>query len=320
MTATPPPAEPVADAAPPPEPGGSPTRPGSNRDGQCLWRQAFRRMRTSPIAILGAVIVLAFVLVALLAPWLAPYPAQATPGRDLIRPTMIPGPSAEFPLGLDRFGSDVLSQLIWGARASLVIGVVSTLLGLAGGVAVGLLAGAFGGWVDTAVMRFVDLMLAIPSLLLAVSIAAIAGQNNTSIIIAIGVVQIPIFARLLRGSMLAQRKEDYVLAARSLGLTRGTVTMSHVLPNSLGPVIVQATLVLATAVIEAAALSFLGLGGGRPTEAEWGRMLTGAQAELSIAPRLALLPGLCISITALGFTLLGESLREALDPRMRRRR
>lgn len=320
MTATPPPAEPVVEAAPPPEPGGSDTRPGSKRDGQSLWRQAFRRMRTSPIAILGAVIVLAFVLVALLAPWLAPYPAQATPGRDLIRPTMIPGPSAEFPLGLDRFGSDVLSQLIWGARASLVIGVVSTLLGLAGGVAVGLLAGAFGGWVDTAVMRFVDLMLAIPSLLLAVSIAAIAGQNNTSIIIAIGVVQIPIFARLLRGSMLAQRKEDYVLAARSLGLTRGTVTMSHVLPNSLGPVIVQATLVLATAVIEAAALSFLGLGGGRPTEAEWGRMLTGAQAELSIAPRLALLPGLCISITALGFTLLGESLREALDPRMRRRR
>lgn len=320
MTATPPPAEAVVDAAPPPEPGGSDTRPGSKRDGQSLWRQAFRRMRTSPIAILGAVIVLAFVLVALLAPWLAPYPAQATPGRDLIRPTMIPGPSAEFPLGLDRFGSDVLSQLIWGARASLVVGVVSTLLGLAGGVAVGLLAGAFGGWVDTAVMRFVDLMLAIPSLLLAVSIAAIAGQNNTSIIIAIGVVQIPIFARLLRGSMLAQRKEDYVLAARSLGLTRGTVTMSHVLPNSLGPVIVQATLVLATAVIEAAALSFLGLGGGRPTEAEWGRMLTGAQAELSIAPRLALLPGLCISITALGFTLLGESLREALDPRMRRRR
>lgn len=305
----------------PPEPSGAAAaRAGARNDSASLWRQAFRRMRRNPIAILGATIVLAFVLVALLAPWLAPYPAGATPGRDLIRPTEIPGPSAEYPLGLDRFGSDVLSQLIWGARASLVIGVVSTLLGLFGGVALGLLAGAFGGKVDTGAMRFVDLMLAIPSLLLAVSIAAIAGQNNTSIIIAIGVVQIPIFARLLRGSMLQQRSADYVLAARSLGLTRGTVTMSHVLPNSMGPVIVQATLVLATAVIESAALSYLGLGGGRPTEAEWGRMLTGAQDELSIAPRLALLPGLCISITALGFTLIGESLREALDPRMRRRR
>lgn len=316
MTATLPPADPPSEpGAPPPAP-----RKRGSRDSANLWQQAFRRMRRNPIAIAGAAIVLVFVLVAVLAPWLAPYPAQATPGRDLIRPTLIPGPSDEFPLGLDRYGSDVLSQLIWGARASLIIGVVSTLLGLFGGVAVGLLAGAFGGWVDTLSMRFVDIMLAIPSLLLAVSIAAIAGQSNTSIIIAIGVVQIPVFARLLRGSMLAQRNQDYVLAARSLGLTRGSVTMSHVLPNSLGPVIVQATLVLATAVIEAAALSFLGLGGGRETEAEWGRMLTGAQAELSIAPQLAILPGLCISITALGFTLLGESLREALDPRMKRRR
>lgn len=320
MTATLPPAEPPSEPEAPPEPGTARTDQDAKGDSASVWKQAFRRMRRNPIAIIGAVIVLAFVLIALLAPWLAPYPAQATPGRDLIRPTLIPGPSAEFPLGLDRFGSDVLSQLIWGARASLIIGVVSTLLGLFGGVAVGLLAGAFSGWVDTLAMRFVDLLLAIPSLLLAVSIAAIAGQNNSSIIIAIGVVQIPIFARLLRGSMLQQRNQDYVLAARSLGLTRGTVTMSHVLPNSLGPVIVQATLVLATAIIEAAALSFLGLGGGRPTEAEWGRMLTQAQNELSIAPQLAILPGLCISITALGFTLLGESLREALDPRLRRRR
>lgn len=292
---------------------------GLTDDSAGLWRQAFTRMRRNPIAIIGAIIVLVFVLVALFAPLLAPYPAGAVPGRDLVRPTMIPGPSSEYLLGLDRFGSDVLSQLIWGARASLIIGVASTLIGLLGGVALGLLAGAFSGWVDTVTMRLVDLMLAIPSLLLAVSIAAVAGQNNMSIIIAIGVVQVPVFARLLRGSMLAQRDQDYVLAARSLGLTRRTVTMSHVLPNSLGPVIVQATLVLATAVIEAAALSFLGLGGGRPTDAEWGRMLTGAQAELAIAPQLAFLPGICISITALGFTLLGESLREALDPRMRRR-
>ena len=158
-----------------------------------------------------------------------------------------------------------------------------------------------------------------PNLLLAVSIAAILGQTPFAVMIAIGVAQVPVFARLLRSSMLTQKGSDYVLAAQTLGLSRGRITMSHVLPNSLGPVIVQATLTLATAVIDAAALSFLGLGGGRPETAEWGRMLTYAQAELGINPWLAFLPGLCIAITALGFTLLGESLREALDPTSRKR-
>ncbi|NMR20904.1 ABC transporter permease [Cellulomonas fimi] len=287
--------------------------------GASQWRVAMRRLRRNPGAIIGAVIVLVFVLVALLAPVLAPFPAEALPGRAEIRPTFIPGPSDAYPLGLDRYGGDLLSKLIWGARASLLIGVLSTVIGLLGGMLLGLLAGAFGGWIDTAVMRLVDLMLSVPSLLLAVSIAAVIGQSPRAIVIAIGVVQIPIFARLLRGSMLAQRGLDYVLAASSLGLSRRTVTMSHVLPNSLGPVIVQATLMLATAVIEAAGLSFLGLGGGAPTTAEWGRMLAQAQNELEVAPRLAFLPGACIAITALGFTLFGEALREALDPKTRKR-
>ncbi|GAA2727311.1 ABC transporter permease [Cellulomonas aerilata] len=287
--------------------------------GASLWRVAARRLRRNPGAIVGAVIVLLFVLVALLAPVLAPYGAGALPGRAEIRPTVIPGPSDAFPLGLDRYGADLLSQLIWGARASLLIGILSTVLGLLGGALLGLLAGAFGGWVDTVTMRLVDLMLSVPSLLLAVSVAAVIGQTPSAIIIAIGVVQVPIFARLLRGSMLAQRDQDYVLAASSLGLGRRTVVMSHILPNSLSPVIVQATLMLATAVIEAAALSFLGLGGGSPTSAEWGRMLTAAQNELEVAPRLAMWPGVCIAVTALGFTLFGEALREALDPKTRKR-
>ncbi len=300
-------------------PGGPSGRRGADDAGASIWRVAARRLRRNPGAIVGAVIVLLFVLIALLAPVLAPYPAGALPGRAEIRPTFIPGPSDAFPLGLDRFGADLLSQLIWGARASLLIGVLSTLLGLLGGMLLGLLAGAFGGWVDAAAMRLVDLMLSVPSLLLAVSIAAILGQTPRSVIIAIGVVQVPIFARLLRGSMLAQRGQDYVLAATSLGLSRRTVVMSHVLPNSLGPVIVQATLMLATAVIEAAALSYLGLGGGSPTAAEWGRMLTAAQNELEVAPRLAFWPGALIAVTALGFTLFGEALREALDPKTRKR-
>ncbi|GGB95367.1 ABC transporter permease [Cellulomonas carbonis] len=299
----------------------APTGPGGRAgdEGASIWRVAARRLRRNPGAILGAVIVLAFVLVALLAPVIAPYGPQELPGRAEIRPTFIPGPSPEHLLGLDRYGGDLFSKLVWGARASLVIGVLSTMLGLLGGALVGLLAGAFGGWVDTATMRLVDLMLSVPSLLLAVSIAAVIGQSPTAVVIAIGVVQVPIFARLLRGTMLAQRGQDYVLAARSLGLSRRTVTMSHVLPNSLGPVIVQATLMLATAVIEAAALSFLGLGGGSPTTAEWGRMLTAAQNELEVAPRLAMWPGALIAITALGFTLFGEALREALDPKTRKR-
>jgi peptide/nickel transport system permease protein len=212
----------------------------------------------------------------------------------------------------------VLSKLIWGARASLLIGVISTAIGLLGGMFLGFLCGMFGGWVDTVIMRFVDIMLSIPSLLLAVSVAAILGQNQLSIMIAIGVAQVPIFARLLRGSMLGQRGQDYVLAASSLGLRQRRIVMSHVLPNSLGPLIVQATLVLATATIEVAALSYLGLGQPDPAVAEWGRMLVKAQDRLQSDPRLAIMPGICMAVTALGFTLFGEALREALDPKSRR--
>jgi len=286
-----------------------------------MWRSAFKRLRRNPAAIAGAVIIGLFILVAILAPVLAPFSGDDLPGRTDITPTSIPGPGdiEAYPLGLDRFGGDVLSKLIWGARASLIIGVISTALGLAGGMLLGIIAGGIGGWVDNLIMRFVDILLSIPNLLLAVSIAAILGQNTYAIMIAIGVSQIPIFARLLRSSMISQRSADYILSAQSLGLSRRTITMSHLLPNSMGPVIVQGTLTLATAVIDAAALSFLGLGGGKPQTAEWGRMLTYAQSELAVAPQLAFLPGICIAVTALGFTLLGESLREALDPKTRKK-
>jgi peptide/nickel transport system permease protein len=313
----------------PPAPSGGPVDNTAVDDRELLkaqspggfWRDVFVRLRRNPSAWIGAAIVFVFVVVAVFAPWLAPYPETALPGAKYITPTYIPGPGEipEFPLGLDRFGGDVLSKLIWGARASLVIGVVSTALGLIGGMILGLLAGTFGGWVDNVVMRFVDILLSVPSLLLAVSIAAILGQSPYAVMIAIGAAQVPIFARLLRSSMLQQNNADYVLSAQTLGLGRGKITMSHVLPNAIGPVIVQGTLSLATAIIEAAALSYLGLGGGRPETAEWGRMLTYAQVELAVAPWLAFLPGICIALTALGFTLLGEALREAMDPRMRAR-
>ncbi len=303
-----------------PEPGSKPeTTRAPKQRGNSVWRDAFTRLRRNPAAIAGAVIVLVFVLVAALAPLLTPYGGDELPGRTDVIPTHIPGPGEldGFLLGLDRFGGDVYSKLIWGARASLVIGIVSTAFGLVGGMLLGVLAGGFGGWVDNVIMRFVDILLSVPNLLLAVSIAAVLGQGQYAIMIAIGVSAVPIFARLLRSSMLQAKGADYILAAQTLGLSRRTITMSHLLPNSVGPVIVQATLTLATAVIDAAALSFLGLGGGVPQTAEWGRMLTYAQAELGIAPQLAFLPGICIAITALGFTLLGESLRESLDPKSR---
>lgn len=309
--------------APPPSSGTPQVHPATvfevvDEPGVSLLRGAGRRLRRDPAAIVGAVLVIAFVGVALAAPLIAGYePGRALPGNG-VTPSSVPGPSVEHPLGLDSSGVDLLTQLVYGARQSLVIGIVSTGLGLVAGMALGVLAGAFGGWVDVAVMRVVDIMLSIPSLLLAVSIAAILGQNALSVMIAIAAAQVPIFARLLRGSMLSQRGSDYVLAATSLGLRHRTVVMSHVLPNSLGPVIVQATLVLGTAIIEVAALSYLGLGDGNPATAEWGRLLVRAQSRLESDPHLALLPGACIAVTALGFTLLGESLREALDPKGRR--
>ncbi|GAB3701815.1 ABC transporter permease [Mariniluteicoccus flavus] len=290
----------------------------SQETGTSLWAGAFQRLRRNPSAIIGAIIVAVFILVALLAPVLAPFKPSSTEWANEITPTTLPPFSAEHPLGLDSFGSDLVTQLIYGARQSLIIGVVSTLLGLLGGAIVGGLAGAFGGWVDTLVMRFVDILLSIPALLLAVSVAAIMGRRPEALMVAIAAAQIPVFARLLRASMLKQRGQDYVLASTSLGLKHRTIVMSHILPNSLGPVIVQATLMLATAIIEVAALSYLGLGAPDPTVAEWGRMLVKGQERLESAPHLTLLPGVCIAITALGFTLLGEAMREALDPKSRK--
>ncbi len=286
--------------------------------GVSLWRGAWQRLRRNPTAILGALIVLAFIVIAIVAPLLTPYEPGSAEWSGEVTPTDVPGPSDNHVLGLDRFGSDLLTQLLFGARQSLVYGVASTAIGLTIGAFLGVLAGGLGGWVDTFVMRVVDIMLSVPSLLLAVSVAAVLGQNAYAIMIAIGAAQVPIFARLLRGSMLSQGRSDYVLAASALGIRRRRIVMGHVLPNSVGPTIVQATLNLATAIIEVAALSFLGLGESDPANAEWGRMLVAAQDRFENDPQLALLPGAAIAITALGFTLLGEALREALDPRSRR--
>ena len=289
--------------------------------GVSLIASAWRRLRGNPVFLLGATISALFVLLAIFSPLLAPHDPTARLLIDQVRPQSnpIPGSQPGYPLGADSVGRDILSRLIVGSRQTLVVGVLATLFGFAGGLTLGTLSGAFGGWVDSLVMRLVDVMLSIPSLLLAVSIAALASKpSQWTVIIAIAVVQVPIFARLLRGSLLAQRSSDHVLAARALGVKRSAIVFRHMLPNALGPVIVQATLVLAGAIIDAAALSFLGVGNPDDRQPEWGQMLGAAQEYIYDHPALAVWPALCIIIVALGFTLMGESLREALDPKSRR--
>lgn len=300
-----------------------------DEQGVSLWKEAFRRLRRNPAAIVGAVILAIFVLVAIVGPFFVPYgPTDSIGIREgLVKSGqgIIPGFSGDHWLGFDHQGRDEFSRMIVGARQTLLVGVVSTLIGLALGAFIGGVAGAaaglggrWGRWIDSTLMRFIDMLLAMPSLLLAVSVAALLGASLTTVMIAVGVVSVPVFARLLRGSMISQANSDYVLAATSLGVRKSKIALTHVVPNSLAPVIVQATLTLATAIIEAAALSFLGLGNPDSAIPEWGVMLADAQPYLGIRPGLAVYPALGIIITALGFTLLGEAMREALDPKLRK--
>ena len=292
----------------------------SAEEGVSLWKSAWLRLRRDPVFLTGLGIVTVFVVVAIIAPWIAPHDPRA---RDLITQvtpaTPIPEPQPGYPLGGDNAGRDLFSRLLVGARQTLIVGVMATLGGLLGGVVLGTLAGGIGGRVDNLVMRVVDVMLSIPSLLMAFSIAAIfARPSQWTVILAIAIIQIPIFARLLRGSMMAQRHSDHVLAARALGVRAPNIVFRHMLPNSVGPVIVQGTLVLAVSIIEVAALSFLGLGNPDDSLPEWGQMLGKAQVFFNSYPHIAVYPALCIIVVALGFTLMGESLREALDPKSRR--
>jgi peptide/nickel transport system permease protein len=283
-----------------------------------LWREAWQRIRRNTGAQIGFVFVFAFIFVAIFAPLLAPY-GPLEPHYDLVAHGCCPGPSSAHWLGVDQLGRDELSRIFYGARLSLVVGIVAVSVGLSVGLVLGSLAGFFGGIVDTAIMRCIDIMLAIPGLLFAIGIVAALGPGLIKVMIAIGVTQIPIFARLLRGSILAQRENDFVLAARSVGVRRLRILYGHILPNAISPVIVQGTLALATAIIDVAGLSFLGLGDQDPSRPEWGAMLTSTNQYLQDAPWLAIVPGVAIVISALGFNLIGDALREALDPKLRGR-
>ena len=283
-----------------------------------LWRDSFQRILRNPGAIVGFVMVALLVFVALFAPLIAPYdPIEQN--LDLVANGCCPGPSREHLLGVDDLGRDELSRLIYGARYSLLIGVVAVTVGLSAGLLLGAIAGYFRR-TDGLIMRVMDIMLAIPGFLMAIGIVALFGGGGLlQVMIAIGIVNIPIFTRLMRGSIIAQRDNDYVLAARSVGVPNRKILASHIIPNAISPVIVAATLALATAIIDAAGLGFLGLGPQDPATPEWGTMLTGTVRYLQTAPFLAVFPGIAIVIAVMGFNLIGDAMREAIDPKLRGR-
>jgi peptide/nickel transport system permease protein len=290
-----------------------------------LWRDAWHRLLRNKLAIVGMTILVLFLAMAFFAddvliatllgrkpqPLLAPYdPYQ----QELVRRRE--PPSGEHLLGLDENGRDILSRIIHGARASLQVGLGSVSFAVLIGALVGAIAGFLGRWVDNLIMRLMDIMLAFPSMLLAIAVVSILGPGLMNMLYAIAIVSIPIYARIVRASVLSVKEQDYILAARCIGVPPGRMLFRDVLPNCLTPLIVQGTLGIATAILDAAGLSFLGLG-AQPPKAEWGSMLGRGRGSVFTAPHIVLFPGIAIMLMVLGFNLLGDGLRDSLDPRLR---
>lgn len=271
--------------------------------------RSWKKLRSSRSALAGLIIISFFSGLAILAP-LLPIADPVATSWSAIRKA----PSAAHWLGTDDLGRDILSRMIWGARASLMAGVFSVLIAVGIGVPLGILAGYFGGWVDLVISRVTEALLALPFLIMAIALAAFLSPSLTNAMIAIGLSAMPIFVRLTRGQVLAVKQEDYVEGARSVGLGHMDIMLRYILPNVTAPIIVQATLTVATAIIAEASLSFLGLG-QQPPAASWGSMLNVAKNFLSQAPWMAMWPGAAIFLVVIGFNLLGDGLRDALDPR-----
>jgi peptide/nickel transport system permease protein len=275
------------------------------------WRGFVRRFSRNWIGMAGAAIVLVCLAIAVFAPLLAPYgPEETHPNWKLFAPNEF------FIFGTDEFGRDILSRLIFGARISLEVGLISVGLALMLGACAGLLAGFFGGWLDGLTMRCMDVLFAFPAILLAIGIMAVLGAGITNAMLAIGIVYAPAFARLARASVLSLKEMEFVQAARVLGLGELAILVRHVVPNVVGPMIVQTSFSLSTAILTEASLSFLGLG-TPPSIPSWGSMLSSSRRYVELDPWPAIFPGLAIMLLVLGFNLFGDGLRDVLDPRLR---
>jgi ABC-type dipeptide/oligopeptide/nickel transport system permease subunit len=274
---------------------------------------AWARFCRNRLALIGLALVVALALSAALAPWIAPYDPTR---QSLIEKRTAPG--SKYWLGADEFGRDILSRVIYGSRVALLVGALSALIALVGGLLLGMVAGFVGGWLDAVLMRGVEILLAFPYLLLALAIVAALGPGVLNTTLAVGIWGIPAVTRIVRGSVLALRETEYVGAARALGASALAVVRRHVLPNILPGIVVYATLFMANAILLEAALSFLGLGVQPPT-ASWGLMVATGRDVLLVAPHVATVPGVAIMVAVLAFNLVGDGLRDALDPRLRGR-
>lgn len=288
-------------------------RRGANGDAGAL-RQFTRRLRRNRIASIGLLLVLCLVLIALLAPVIAlSDPIKIAPAKALL------APSLDHPFGTDQYGRDVFTRVLYGTRISLVVGFISVLIAVVVGTFLGLTSGYYGGWVDTLIMRFVDVMLAFPGILLALGLVSVLGPSLRNLMIAVGVSAIPEYSRLVRGSVLSAREHVYVEAARVVGCPDSVIMRRHVLPNVVAPVIVLATIGIGSSILWAAGLSFLGMG-SQPPSPEWGRMLSEGRDFLREQWWIATFPGIAIMVTVLAMNLLGDGLRDILDPRQMRGR
>jgi len=284
---------------------------GRVRARSSLFLDAWRRLLRDKLAIAGMILIVLFVIAAIFAPVIAPY----SPIEQNLLQRRQP-PSSQYWMGLDEVGRDVFSRLIFGARTSLQVGVLSVGLAIIVGSILGAVSGYLGGWTDQVIMRFMDILLAFPGLLLAIAVVSILGPGLMNMLYAIGFVSIPVYARIMRASVLSVREQDFVMAAHAVGVPEDRMLLRQILPNCLTPIIVAGTLGIATAILDAAGLSFLGLGAQPPTP-EWGTMLGEGRGSVFTAPHIVLFPGLAIMLNVLGFNLLGDGLRDALDPRLR---
>ncbi|WP_257350819.1 ABC transporter permease [Pseudalkalibacillus decolorationis] len=279
------------------------------------WRDAWRNFRKNKLALIGLGIVTFFIILAVFAPVIAPegIDDQKISTENYAK---LESPSSEYWFGTDDFGRDILSRVIYGARISLTVGFFAVMGSVIVGSILGIVAGYYGRWVDTIISRIFDIMLAFPSILLAIAIVAVLGPSLKNALIAIAIINIPNFGRLVRSKVLSIKEEEYIMAAKAVGMKDSRILFQHILPNSFAPIIVQGTLAIATAIIETAALGFLGLGAKAPTP-EWGTMLADSRQFITDAPYTMIFPGLAIMLTVLGFNLMGDGLRDALDPKMK---